>query len=150
MLSPDPTIHRQVVAAARALLRDDPTVPLSRITREAGVSRATFYRHFGTREALLKAVAVEPPTPARQRVLEAGADLIGRRGLNAFTMEELATAAGVGRATVYRLFPTKSALFGELVRAYSPFQPLLDVLREHESEPPQVVIPSLEGAAGGG
>ena len=143
MLSPDPTIHRQVVAAARTLLRDDPTVPLSRITREAGVSRATFYRHFGTREALLKAVAVEPPTPARQRVLEAGADLIGRRGLNAFTMEELATAAGVGRATVYRLFPTKSALFGELVRAYSPFQPLVDVLRVHESEPPQVVIPLL-------
>lgn len=143
MLSPDPTIHRQVVAAARALLRDDPTVPLSRITREAGVSRATFYRHFGTREALLKAVAVEPPTPARQRVLEAAAELIGRRGLNAFTMEELATAAGVGRATVYRLFPTKSALFGELVRAYSPFQPLVDVLRVHESEPPQIVIPLL-------
>ena len=140
---PDPTIHRQVVGAARQLLADDPQAPISRIAREAGVSRATLYRHFGSREALLAAVEVEPPQPARERILEAAAELMGRGGLHAFSMEELATAGGVSRATVYRLFPTKAALFGELVRHYSPFEPAMRVLTAHAHEPPEVVVPLL-------
>jgi AcrR family transcriptional regulator len=143
LTNPDPTIHRQVVAAARTLLHEDPAAPIASIARSAGVSRATFYRHFGSRDALLDAVRLEPPKPARLRVLEAAADLIGRGGLHGFTMEELATAAGVSRATVYRLFPTKAALFGEIVRHYSPFAPLLRVLTEHGDRPPREVIPLL-------
>lgn len=143
MISPDPTIHRQVVSAARQMLEADPAAPISRIAREAGVSRATLYRHFGSREALLAAVEVEPPQPARERVLDAAADLIARGGLHMFSMEELATAAGVSRATVYRLFPTKAALFGELVRHFSPFEPALAVLAQHIDDPPEVVIPLL-------
>jgi len=69
--TPDPTIHRQVVAAARELLTTDPAAPISRIATRAGVSRATLYRHFGSRDAVLTAVAVEPPIPARERVLVA-------------------------------------------------------------------------------
>jgi AcrR family transcriptional regulator len=143
MLSPDPTIHRQVVAAARTLLRDDPTVPLSRITRDAGVSRATFYRHFGSRQSLLEAVELEPPMPARERVLEAAAELIGHGGLHAFSMEELATAAGVSRATVYRLFPSKAVLFGEIVRTYSPFEPAIALVNAHADRPPSELVPQL-------
>jgi AcrR family transcriptional regulator len=141
--TPDPTIHRQVVAAARELLATDPSAPISRIATRAGVSRATLYRHFGSREAVLTAVAVEPPVPARERVLAAAAELIGTRGLNGFSMEQLAVAAGVSRATVYRLFPTKSALFGEVVRAYSPFEPMVAMLRTRMDEPPEVVVPAL-------
>ena len=129
-LQADPTIHRQVVSAARTLLAKEPTAPISRIADEAGVSRATFYRHFGTRDALLAAIELEPPTPARQRILEAGADLIGRGGLRSFSMEQLATEAGVSRATVYRLFPTKAALFGEIVRHYGPFEPIARLMQE--------------------
>jgi len=143
VISPDPTIHRQVVAAARATLREDPSAPIARIASTAGVSRATFYRHFGSREALLSAVEMEPPTPARERILEAGAELIGQGGLEAFSMEELATAAGVSRATVYRLFPTKAALFGEVVRRFSPFEPLVLLLEEHGERPPAEVIPLI-------
>ena len=143
MLSPDPTIHRQVVAAARTLLTENATTPVERIAREADVSRATVYRHFGSRKALLEAIRLEPPKPARMRVLEAAADLIGRGGLHAFSMEELASAAGVSRATIYRLFPTKAAVFGELVRHYSPFEPLTRVLAEHGHRPPADVIPLL-------
>lgn len=143
MITQDPTIRRQVVTAARELLREDPQVPISRIAAEAGVSRATFYRHFGSREAMLRAIRVEPAVPARERVLTAAVELMGRGGLGAFTMEELATAAGVSRATVYRLFPTKAALFREIVRHYSPFEPAMAVLAAHGDEPPEVVIPLL-------
>jgi AcrR family transcriptional regulator len=140
MVHPDPTIHRQVVAAARELLADDPSAPITRIASRAGVSRATLYRHFGSRRGLLEAVEVEPPVPARDRILAAAAELIGRGGLQALSMEELATAAGVSRATVYRLYPTKAALFGEIVRHFSPFEPLIRLLEEHGDRPPSEVI----------
>jgi AcrR family transcriptional regulator len=143
VLSPDPTIHRQVVSAARELLGSDRQAPISRIARHAGVSRATFYRHFGSREALLKAVDVEPPIPARQRILEAAAELIGQRGISALRMEDVATAAGVSRATVYRLYPSKAALFGEIVKEFSPFAPLMQVVAEYGDQPPDVVIPRI-------
>src|SRR5215208_4319051 len=112
----DPTIHRQVTASARVLLRRDPDAPIADIARRAGVSRATFYRHFGSRSALLAAVELEPPTSARDRVLAAGAELVSPGGLAGFTMDQLAEASGVSRATLYRHFPSKAALFTELLR----------------------------------
>ncbi|HEX5039181.1 MAG TPA: helix-turn-helix domain-containing protein [Candidatus Limnocylindria bacterium] len=142
-MNADPTIHRQVMAAARTVLPGEPHASISRIAREAGVSRATFYRHFGSREALLDAVELEPPIPARERVLEAAADLIGHGGLSGFSMEELAVRAGVSRATVYRLFPSKAALFGEIVRTFSPFEPILALVREHGDDPPAAVVPMI-------
>lgn len=139
----DPTIHRQVIAAAREVLTAEPDAPISRIASQAGVSRATFYRHFGSRERLLDAVELEPPTTARERILEAAAELLGRDGLHGFSMEQLAAAAGVSRATVYRLFPTKAALFGEIVRRFSPFEPAIAIVREHFDRPPSEVVPML-------
>ncbi|WP_242606939.1 TetR/AcrR family transcriptional regulator [Protofrankia symbiont of Coriaria ruscifolia] len=45
----------------------------------------------------------------RERVLSAASEVYGERG-PAFTMEEIASRAGVGIGTVYRRFPTKGAL----------------------------------------
>jgi AcrR family transcriptional regulator len=142
----DPTIRRQVMANARELLRHDRRTPIAAIARRAGVSRATVYRHFGTRGALLRAVELEPPASTRERILAAAADLIAPHGLDGFTMEQLAEAAGVSRATVYRLFPSKSAVFGELMRAYSPFEEILAVLVRDWDEPPDVVLPKVARA----
>jgi AcrR family transcriptional regulator len=142
----DPTIHRQVTASARVVLQRDPAAPIAVIATQAGVSRATFYRHFGSRGALLRAVELEPPTSARDRVLAAAAELVRPAGLGGFTMEQLAVAAGVSRATVYRLFPSKSALFTDLLRRYSPFDELSRVLDQHADAPPEVVLPAIARA----
>ncbi len=142
----DPTIRRQVVASARDLLAEEPTAPISRIAGRAGVSRATVYRHFGSRAALLRAVKVDAPTPARERIVETAATLIGQAGLRNVRMDELAVKAGVSRATLYRLFPTKARLFGEIVRVYSPFEPVLAVLEQNADRPPGEVVPRLARA----
>jgi len=37
-------------------------------------------------------------------------------------MDELAEASSVSRATLYRLFPGKSALFREVIQTFSPWE----------------------------
>ena len=47
-----------------------------------------------------------------RRVLDAAAALFYARGVHEVGMDELVRATGFGKATVYRLFPTKDALVG--------------------------------------
>ena len=44
---------------------------------------------------------------ARSQILSAAIDLFSRRGLDAVTMDEIATAADVGKGTIYNYFATK-------------------------------------------
>jgi AcrR family transcriptional regulator len=145
----DPTIRRQVMASARAVWAQQPGAPISAIVERAGVSRATFYRHFGSRSALAEAVAVEPPAPAAERILAAAAELIGPRGLSGFSMEQLASASGVSRATLYRLYPNKAAIFAALLRTQSPFREMVEIIDRRSHEPPEVVLPALARAIAG-
>jgi AcrR family transcriptional regulator len=145
-VSADPTIHRQVVAAARSILASDGRASVARIAAAAGVSRATFYRHFGSRGALLAVIAHEPPPAARSRILEAAQDMLLGRPLADVSMEDLARAAGVSRGTLYRIFPGKPALLRAMVETYSPFEAMLAVLARHRDEPPTVVLPRIARA----
>jgi AcrR family transcriptional regulator len=139
-LAVDPTIRRQVMTAARELLAADPSVPIDRIVRRAGVSRATFYRHFGSRGNLLATVDHEPLPPARERVLAAAQERLVRTSLAELSMDDLARAAGMSRGSLYRLFPGKAALLHGLIAAYSPFDAVQAVLRDHRGDPPEVVL----------
>ena len=47
---------------------------------------------------------------ADQDILRAATDLLAERGLAGMSIEEVAARAGVGKATVYRRWPTKDAL----------------------------------------
>ena len=67
-------------------------------------------------------------------------------GLGGLSMDELAAAAGVSRATLYRLVPGKEALFAELVRRFSPFEPIAAVLEAAGDRPPAEVIPAVAHA----
>jgi AcrR family transcriptional regulator len=138
----------RIVAAAKATLERDPNASMAAIADAAGVSRATVHRRFRTRADLLAAAGVEPDAGTRERVLGAAAGLISRDGLEAMSMDEVAARADVSRASVYRLFPGKPALFEGLLLTYSPFEPAIARLAVIGDEPPEVVIPDLYRSVG--
>ena len=135
-----------ILAAARHVLTRDARASLDEVATAAGVSRATLYRHYPSRTALLDALDLEPESGTRQRVLEAAAELVGRDGLARLSMDELASTAGVSRASVYRLFPGKPALFAALVAEYSPFHTVHETLERVGNQAPDVVLPALAQA----
>ncbi|HEX6393558.1 MAG TPA: TetR/AcrR family transcriptional regulator [Acidimicrobiales bacterium] len=47
---------------------------------------------------------------ARRRVLDSARDLVSERGPRAVSVDEIAAAAGVGKQTIYRWWPSKSAV----------------------------------------
>src|SRR5918912_1121803 len=61
-------VHRIVEVAAR-LLGEDPHAGMTEVAAAAGVSRATVYRHFATREALIAAIQQQAVEQA-ERALE--------------------------------------------------------------------------------
>jgi AcrR family transcriptional regulator len=101
------------------------------------------HRVIGSRAELLGAIDAGPDPDVRARVLGAALDLLGVTGLAELSMDELATRSGMSRANLYRLFPGKAALFRELVRTYSPLEPVLEELRALGGQPPAVVMPAL-------
>jgi len=60
-----------------------------------------------------------PRAERERRVLDAAAELFYARGVHEVGMDELVRATGLGKATVYRLFPTKDALIGAYLRRLS-------------------------------
>jgi AcrR family transcriptional regulator len=149
-----PTISKQQVLTALTAThtRHDqgrealPGLSMDQLATKAGVSRATLFRLFGSHQNLLQELGLEPPPKVRGRILDTALELVGRHGLAELSMDELATQAGVSRATLYRLFPGKEALFAELVRSFSPFEPIAAVLKTMGERPPAQVIPAVAQA----
>jgi len=116
---------------------------VAQITQAAGVSRTSFYRAFESRDALLEALALAPEPGARERILEAAVEMVGTSGLAALSMDALADGAQVSRATLYRIFPGKPALFTALVATYSPLEPVAEVVSAMRDLDPEVVMPEI-------
>lgn len=57
----------------------------------------------------------EAAQQTRQLIRSAAAELFVRQGITATTMRQIAAAAGVAERTVYAAFPTKTALFNEVI-----------------------------------
>lgn len=140
------TVREKIVRHADRVLARGGKATVDEFARAAGVSRASFYRHFKSRDELLQELEVAPEPGARERILQAGLEMVGAHGLTALSMDDLADRAGVSRATLYRLFPGKSALFTALAYAYSPLEPVIQVLADREDDPPHVVIPDVARA----
>jgi AcrR family transcriptional regulator len=133
----------EILAAARSVCADGRQPTMAEFAAAAGVGVRTLYRLFGSRQTLLREAGCATEPSARQRILETALEQVGRRGLAELSTDDLAATAGVSRATLYRLFPGKSALFAELVRVFSPWEPVADVLDAMPDAPPQEVMPAV-------
>jgi len=132
-----------VVAAARLACADGRQPTMEELAAAAGVGVRTLYRMFGSRQALLRVAGCAQEPTARELILEAALELVGRHGLAELSMDELAAAAGVSRATLYRLYPGKSALFGGLMRAYSPWEGVATAIEALPDGRPEEVMPAV-------
>jgi AcrR family transcriptional regulator len=68
------------------------------------------------------AMVLQPPRTSRgrrtrQKILDAAEAVFGRDGFHRASIVDITRAAGVGQGTFYLYFPSKEALFIELVRA---------------------------------
>ena len=135
--------RERILVGARSLLAKGENPTVGQVANAAGVSKASFYRAFESRRALLEALEVEPEPGAKERILEAAASTVGADSLAALSMDDLAGKAGVSRATLYRLFPGKPALFTSLLRTYSPLEPVSSLLNTMRDQPPEVVMPEI-------
>jgi AcrR family transcriptional regulator len=66
---------------------------------------------------VLRVLNPAPPQddPVRSRILEAAREQFLRLGFSPVTTDDIASAAGVGKATLYRYFPGKERLFREVI-----------------------------------
>jgi len=135
--------QRAILQAANRVFAEDPGASVAAVAKAANLSRATVYRHFESKAELLEALDVEAEPAAQERILEAAVGLVGAHGLGGLSMDELAATAGVSRATLYRLFHGKAALFEALIRAYSPMEEVAATVERLRDRPPEDVIPAL-------
>ncbi|HVC78778.1 MAG TPA: helix-turn-helix domain-containing protein [Candidatus Micrarchaeaceae archaeon] len=138
-----PLTRDRILRQAVGVLAGGEKPTVAQFAEAAGVSRASFYRAFESRGALLEALAVQPEPGASERILDAADALVGEHGLAALSMDDLAMRAGVSRATLYRLFPGKPAIFTGLIRTYSPMEPVSRLVLEMKDELPAVVMPEI-------
>src|SRR5262245_50550334 len=144
---PSTASREAVLERARRALEHDGSATMVELAAAAGISMRQMYRLFGSRENLLRELDQQPPPGARERILEAALELLGESGLADLPMDDLADRAEVSRATLYRLFPGKTALFRELITAYSPWEPIARVLEECAPDAvPEDVIPRVAHA----
>jgi len=132
-----------VLAATRRVCAGGRQPTMEELAVAAGVTGRTLYRLFGSRQALLREAGCSPAPDTRQRILAAALELVGQQGLAELSMDQLAASAGVSRATLYRLFPGKTALFGALVRAYSPWEAVADAILAMPDGQPEEVMPAV-------
>lgn len=77
-----------------------------------------------------------PPTPRRETLLRAAAELFAARGFRAVSIDEIGAAAGISGPGVYRHFPTKADILLRL--CHDAMDHLLEAARrtaDRESDP---------------
>lgn len=68
-----------ILDAAAGVLADDPAASIAEVARQAGLGRATLYRHFPSREALREAIRDEALARARDALAGAALDTVSAR-----------------------------------------------------------------------
>src|SRR5712664_1447316 len=99
-----------------------------------------------TRKSERQATMTIVHTPARQRLLEVASALFYQEGIRAIGVDTIVERSGVGKATLYRHFPTKD----HLIAAYLEEEDRLwwqwfeSVIAEHEGSPKEQLLAFFE------
>ncbi len=82
-----------------------------------------------------------PRAERERRVLDAAAELFYARGVHEVGMDELIRATGLGKATVYRLYPSKDELIGAYLQRLSAsiLSAIDGEIARHADEPREAV-----------
>jgi TetR/AcrR family transcriptional regulator, mexJK operon transcriptional repressor len=128
----DQTARDRILTAATQLLAESPdgrTVSMERVAATAQLSRATVYRYFGDRTALLRAAAEargddRAALDARAQILDAALAVFAERGIPAATLREIAQRAGLSLSGLHWHFRNKE----ELVAALATHVPVLPAI----------------------
>jgi AcrR family transcriptional regulator len=125
--------RQEILARTRELLSQQDGaggITVSQVAAAAHVSRATLYRYFPDKAALLRAAGVtdeQSPnaTSPRLRILEAVLEVAGERGMHAATLDEIASRAGLSRSGLHWHYKNKDELLADLAH-YIPFLPTVE------------------------
>jgi AcrR family transcriptional regulator len=143
-VAPSKRITREgVLARLTDVFAADGSPSMDQLAAAAGVSRAALYSLFGSRAAVLEAIGAEIPPSVGERILAAAGELVADRGLAGLSLDEAAARSGVSRATVYRLYPGKAALFRAVVAHHLRIDEALEVLAAAGDLPPSQVMRML-------
>lgn len=143
-MAPPKRISREAVLARVAAAFAGGAAPsMDEMAQAAGVSRAALYGLFGSRAALLDAIGADVPPSVEERLLVAAGEIVAERGFGGLTLDEVAHRSGVSRATVYRLYPGKAALYREVARAYLPTDEAMEMMDSMADRPPTEVMATL-------
>lgn len=135
--------RRRMVASAKTLLQDGKVPSADEVAAAAGVSRSTYFRVVGSHKELLNEAGYRPEPPASERILDAALEILNTAGIPALIMDDVADRAGVSRATLFRIFPSKSALIAAVATGRSPVWTLGPLMKQLEDRIPEEVLPAL-------
>ncbi len=122
--------QQTVIARIRPLIeeRGYDAVSVDAMAAAAGVSKATFYRIFPSKEAVRRRSCDAGVAPGqldtrdgRETLLDAAMDIFAAQGYAGATVDEIAQAAGMSKAGFYWHFESKEAIFAAIIARYAPF-----------------------------
>ncbi|PCI88166.1 MAG: hypothetical protein COB24_03480 [Hyphomicrobiales bacterium] len=108
-------------AAITLFTQHGPDFTLDQLSQKSQTSRATLYRRIGSKQALLNSlnqqglINLAEQSDIKTRIMQATRKVVAEQGFINCTMEQIATEAGLGIATLYRHYAEKE----NLLRAFT-------------------------------
>lgn len=118
---PDDSKQR-LLDAVSSLAEEGARISVRAVAERAGMSRSAVYGVFPNRAALLEAARAQgiDASTARGAILDACSRLLAQHGPAGMTLADVAQEAGVGEATLYRLFGDRAGLLAAWGQERSP------------------------------
>lgn len=133
------TVDDSIIEAANSLIGsvgEDFTI--AHLATATGLSRATLYRKIGSKDALLvhlKSQGTKLNPGTRARIISAAQMALGEHGFLSTNMEQIALAAQVGVATVYRHFGDKDSLVRAVIEEVAAKRLLRQISLKPSNDP---------------